>query len=67
MPRPLAIWTNVHDNGWVANAVENPDVCGLGRAFEFFAALPITTADSALASIRPKPIDAWAFFSGASI
>ena len=24
-PRPLAIWTNIHDNGWVTNAVENPD------------------------------------------
>jgi hypothetical protein len=23
--RPLAVWTNVHDNGWVANAVEMPD------------------------------------------
>jgi hypothetical protein len=29
-----------------------------GQAFEFFAALPITTADSALASIRPKPVGA---------
>ena len=28
------------------------------QAFEFFAALPITTADSALATIRPKPIGA---------
>jgi hypothetical protein len=28
------------------------------QAFEFFAALPITTADSALASIRPMPIGA---------
>ena len=24
-PRPLAVWTNIHDNGWVAHAVENPD------------------------------------------
>jgi hypothetical protein len=23
--RPLAVWTNAHDNGWVANAVEMPD------------------------------------------
>ena len=23
--RPLAVWTNVHDNGWVTNAVEMPD------------------------------------------
>jgi hypothetical protein len=23
--RALAIWTSVHDNGWVANAVERPD------------------------------------------
>jgi len=23
--RPLAIWRNMHDNGWVANAVENSD------------------------------------------
>ena len=28
------------------------------QAFEFFAALPITTADSALATIRPRPIGA---------
>src|SRR5687768_16443948 len=23
--RPLGIWTNIHDNGWVTKAVENPD------------------------------------------
>ena len=28
------------------------------QAFEFFAALPITTVDSALATIRPNPIGA---------
>ena len=24
-PRPLAVWTNIHDNGSITNAVENPD------------------------------------------
>ena len=24
VPRPLVIWTNVHDNGWVANLVSHP-------------------------------------------
>ena len=28
--RPLAVWTNVHDNGWVANAFENMDGTFLG-------------------------------------
>ena len=37
--RPLAVWTNVHDNGWVANAVEMPD-----GTFAAWAAADATTS-----------------------
>jgi len=25
-PRPLAVWTNIHDNGWITNAVAQVDL-----------------------------------------